>query len=158
MAMKVTSAPGDRQGYVKYSEVVFKERQLSDKKNATQQQLQLMHQTLTYLALSRQPSDPALRCISSTIAAHKKTLEGIVSIFYISTNSIRIHCITGERTLNTSVGEERFDEEGRTIHHWIGQGTSIFQCPKTSILWWYFYRKPCAQNSHGKVSLLSHLL
>lgn len=81
MAALTASSPGDRQAYARYSEVVFRERQLLDKKNDAEKQLTLMQQTLTYLAInSTNPStDPAIRCVSSTIAAHKRQLQSIVS-------------------------------------------------------------------------------
>ena len=86
MAAIISSSPGDRQTYLRYSEVVFKERQLLDKKDATEKHLTLMQQTLTYLAInSANPStDPAIRCISSTIEANKRQLESIVSKMHTS--------------------------------------------------------------------------
>ncbi len=46
-----------------------------------EQHLKIMQQTLTYLAINSQdPStDPGIRCVSSTIATHKRQLESIVS-------------------------------------------------------------------------------
>ena len=65
MAAITSSSPGDRQTYLRYSEVVFKERQLLDKKD--------------------DPStDPAIRFISSTIEANKRQLESIVSKMHTS--------------------------------------------------------------------------
>ena len=88
MAAVTSSCPSDRQAYIRYSEVVFKERQLLDKKSTVEQHLKLIQQTLTYLAInSPDPStDPAIRCVSSTIATHKRQLENIVSEITIWTN------------------------------------------------------------------------
>lgn len=77
MAAITLSSPGVRQAYIRYSEVVFRERQVLDKKSDAEKHLILIQQTLTCLALnsSNLSADPTIRCVYSRVAAHKRQLQ-----------------------------------------------------------------------------------
>ena len=127
MAAITASSPGDRQAYIKYSQVVYQERQLLDRKSSTENQIKLMQQTLTYLALnSSNPStDPAIRCVSSTIATHKKQLESIVSQHIKCKHRTTIQCISGKGPVYTFTNKEGLDKKRRTVRTRPGQGIGL---------------------------------
>lgn len=82
LAAITNPAAGDRPSYMNYSAWVTKERTLLDSREKVQKEVDMLIQTLSYLALNtNNPStDPATQAVSKVIREKKKEISKIVCL------------------------------------------------------------------------------